>query len=141
MSVCLGGAGTRQIIVSPVTHGLYMASRMQRIPLADLKMKDVFDTLKSLSHETIEEFITTEAPGCEGKSALYHATVGPGDVLVLPAGWMFWERTTATDFIGIKASVLFKKDQVCLNKINGHLMLIKKPNTVTQAADDFLAKE
>ena len=68
-------------------------------------------------------------PGVNGQ--LLHGTVGQGDVLYVPGGWIVAERVAANlDFAGFRVGVVFK-DNSHIDSVIGvreHLMECKAPS-------------
>ena len=98
--------------------------------------KAAYDWLKTASDAEVKSF-TSASP----ENKLFFATVGPRDVLFLPAGFCFLEKILKVDLAAIKCSLLSTKDGDRLDKINRHLLAIDKPSAALQRYTDCLASQ
>jgi hypothetical protein len=69
---------------------------------------------------------------------LFHATVGPMDVVLAPAGYVFYEGVGPNDFIGIRCPILSLSDRDALVQISKELLKVEATNSVLQRALDCL---
>ncbi len=74
------------------------------------------------------------------KHMVYSATVGPGDCVFVPAGYLFFERVSGADFLGIRQPVLSIKSLPILKEINSKLEtpsapLLRAVDCLTIASD------
>ena len=93
-----------------------------------------------MSAETIKSYV--EDPiivGGETRTpCIMQATVGTMDMVLMPAGWMFWERVQGNhDVIGVRRTVLLKSSDLAV--VNDHLTLLGKPSATVQAFQDVFA--
>ena len=128
----LGFSGNRQVICIPTLHLLALLNKGCESK-ADLAR--AYHFLKTASVKTFQE-------GQQGDdSCVYHATVGPGDVLYLPAGWCFFERVAGkSNYLGVKVQHLSLQSLPDLRNINSYLLAISKPNANLQSAVDCLTR-
>ena len=66
------------------------------------------------------------------------ATVGPSDLMYLPAGWICYEKVGPQDFIGARKPHLAGADLDIMEKLNRHLITADAPSPQLQAALDCL---
>ena len=96
--------------------------------------KQAYHWLKAVTVDAAKAF-----KGRHGEGSLSYATVGPGDLLYLPAGWTYYEKVGNQDFIGIKHVHIGLADMTVLEDINKTLPALEAPNASLQAALDCLA--
>ncbi|CAE7479132.1 unnamed protein product, partial [Symbiodinium necroappetens] len=128
----LGISGNRQVVCIPTLHLLALLNKGCETK-ADLAR--AYHFLKTASLKTFQE-------GQQGDdSCVYHATVGPGDLLYLPAGWCFFERVAGkSNYLGVKIQHLSLQSLPVLRNINSYLLAISKPNSNLQSAVDCLTR-
>ena len=105
-------------------------------PLSALPPKRLNNFLKSATADVLSKFA---APGESGRPKLYHGSVGAGDILFLPSGWLFVERVArTTDHIGVRCSVWFKSGTPIFEDINRWLLAASKPSIILSKAMDAM---
>ena len=76
----------------------------------------------------------------KGGQTCYHGTVGDGDVLIVPPGWIFSEFvSSSTDYAGVRMSYLCRGDFTVLDKMSIYLMKANKPSVLLTKAIDVIA--
>ncbi len=90
--------------------------------------------MKSATAEAAKNF--TKKMGSE----MFHCTVGKGDILSLPAGYVFCEKVVgASDYGGIRIPILSMTGMAALTQIKRHLIIIDKPSEILSRSVDALA--
>lgn len=69
---------------------------------------------------------------------MLYATVGPGDALFLPAGWIFAEHVDSMDFIGARMQFMSSADSEHLTELSTYLVSAGSPNALLQKVVDAL---
>ena len=91
-----------------------------------------YNTFKSLSVDAAKGFLDS----CNGNT-LWHATVGPRDLLFMPAGYMFFEKIGAHDVLGIRQALVFPSDIAELSELRKALIAIGSPSENLQRIVDL----
>ncbi len=128
----LGIRGTRTVVLAQTAlllEHLTSAGGGSPIQLAALN-----HWMKSATVESAKSFATKSG------SQLFHCTVGNGDILSLPAGYVFYEKVVGnSDFVGVRMPILSLGGLASLTQINRHLLRIESPSLPLQRALDTLA--
>jgi len=102
----------------------------------NLTPRRIYQCLKTFTSQTLAAFAATEG---DKPKKLYHATLGAGDVLVLPTGWFFAERVGRhEDFLGVRIPVVAKASRSHFDEVNNWLLAAAKPSPIVQASLDAL---
>ncbi len=129
----MGIRGTRQVVLvrtAPLLQHLTMLNGDSPIQMAALN-----NWVKTANAEAAKSFVSAKS------SQLFCTTVGAGDALYSPAGWVFFEKTTgAQDFAGVRYPVLGLSEVDTLTLINQHLLQISVPSESLQRALDCLVR-
>ena len=125
-------SGTRTLVATSTSDlKKYMAGK--GVPNAN--PDQLMQFMKSMSRETLEKYI---AAGCK----LYHATIGPGDAVILPFDTTWCEAIGAdVDSAGVRCTFFFHADVDSINVTNRWLIGMKKANTMLQSAMECLIVE
>ena len=100
---------------------------------ASLIPKRFYQIFKCLNGEALKKWVGDD------KSKIYHGTVAPNDVFLLPAGWIFLERALAAqDITGFRMACVLKLEREIYEKINQWLLTCKKTSDCLQKAVDAL---
>ena len=84
--------------------------------------------LPTMSKDTIQKFQ-------DDGGVLYHATIGPGDALLLPFDYIFTEKVTKdSDVIGLRLCFWYKSDEKAYGETNRWLIAQKSPSQYLQQA-------
>jgi hypothetical protein len=126
----LGFKGTRRMICTQTLPLLEFLTGTG----AKVELQKCYHWLKTVTTDAAKLYIEADTT----KHAIYHATVGPGDVLFLPAGWAFVEVIGTQDFIGVRRQHISGADKVVLSEINRWLLSVEAPNATLQRAVDCL---
>ena len=95
------------------------------------QMKDVYSFIKQCTLEQAKSFMQ-HAP-------MFQATVHSGEVIYLPAGWVFREQPEGkADCVGCRAQSLSKHDAETLEKMEVHLAQCGKPSENVRLAKDSI---
>ncbi len=111
-NIRLGIKGTRYIVLAPTA--MLMDALASGPGPVDLVKANHW--LKTVSCEGMSTFMSKSEA-----HRIYYATVGPGDCAFIPAGYLFFERVSGADFVGLRQPVLSIKSLPALKEINGRL--------------------
>ena len=130
----LGIQGTRTLILAPTPQLLeHLTTIGGGTPVA---LAAVNHWIKTATVESAKAFVDAS----KGQAELFTCTVGPGDLLSLPAGYVFYEKIqAATDFVGVRQPILAMSGLKALSEISRHLIRIESPSMPLQRAVDCLA--
>ena len=105
-SMRLTTSGSRYVVVAQtMTVVQHLKNEDSKLKVT---MKAVYDWLKGCTEEQLKSLQQ------QAKDKIYGGTCGPGDVLVTPAGWTFYEKVAGQDVVGIKGGFLVGAHfQVC----------------------------
>jgi hypothetical protein len=127
-SMRFGLRGNRSIVL--VNFVAFSSFAESTVPGTGASARAVNHFFKTMGAETFKEYQT--------KGQIYACTVGPNDLMYVPAGYLFYESVANTDFVGARATFLRKVDACALSEIQRHFASIGKENVLAQAAADFL---
>jgi hypothetical protein len=102
-------------------------------PGSAVMLKYVYAWLVTCTRENAKAFMATQST-----PSMFVATIGPNDVLYLPAGWCYLEHVGSLDVVGVRSQYLLKSDRENLDVINNILIKSGKPNEHMQSAVDKL---
>jgi hypothetical protein len=130
-NIRLGIRGTRYVVVAPTHELLVYLVGMSNVPV---DLAKVNHWLKTTNVDGLKTFID-KSPS----HAVFCGTVGPGDVLYIPAGHLFYERISGiSDFLGVRLPILCLKSLPILRLLNGELVKLESPSAPLQRALDCL---
>ena len=127
-----GYAGNREMKCAPT---LSLMQHLTKMTGATPDPKKIYDWLKTASPEAIAAY--DSSAGEAGR--MHTATVGPSDIIFLPAAWTFHETNKGADFVGMRAVLFFPGDLDQLDEMKNHLVACCKPNQVLEDVIGALA--
>ncbi|CAK0826858.1 unnamed protein product, partial [Prorocentrum cordatum] len=135
LGMCISGApgaleGTREIICAPTAAIMEYSGIESKGPAT---LKEAYHWLKNATVEATKNYKTQKA-----SNKLFGATVGPGDIAYLPAGWTYFEKIMGADFIGVRRALLAPADISALDGLNKLLITKSAANATLQGALDCL---
>lgn len=95
-------------------------------------MKAAYNWMKSVTQEGARAFLA------ENTNMLVYATVGHGDALYLPAGWVFLEVIGQSDFVGVRTQFMSTHDTEALSELSMYLVSTSTANAMLQKVVDAL---
>ena len=124
--------GTRSVTVARTSDLLDFAMSRGETK-ASITPKRLYQMFKSLNGEMLKKWVNDD------KLKLYHGTLSPGDVFLLPCGWTFAERVMGNqDVYGFRVAYVLPSDRDLYAQLNQWLLTCKKPCEVMQKALDKL---
>ena len=112
--------------------GLVETSRAER------EVFSYFNASRARLGTGMDLVVATPAPNASVDHDIFCGSVGPQDMLYLPAGFMFFERILRGDVSGIRCIMTSLEDVAELEAINQHLISVKKPHPKLQGILDQL---
>ena len=122
--------GTRQLMVTKAS-GLseYLGKKGSTDVTPDV-LKKYFGNMSS---EQVDSYVA------DGYN-LYHLTVGPGDLVILPFDALWSERAAqGQDVIGVRLGVFFKSDQSAVEQCSRWLISVSAPSEILSRVSDAYA--
>jgi hypothetical protein len=132
----LGFGGTRQVVAVRTMSIIEFIKNIDKSAKVDCKV--AYGWLKAATLEgfkAFKAFVDSGAPPVQP----FYASVGVGDALYLPAGWMFYEKIGTRDFAGVRVGFIRQSDAPTLTLLQRHLLSVEKPNDILNRALDNLA--
>ena len=123
--------GTRQVVAVNLLSVVRFLSQLR--PAAQTSLRDAYDWLKKGTAESFKMYLDASVD-----HDIFCGSVGPQDMLYLPAGFMFYERILRADVSGIRCIMASLEDVAELEAINQHLISVKKPPPKLQGILDQL---
>ena len=106
--------------------------------LADMTLKKMYDWIKLSNADNIKFFIA-HYKDRDDEVVCAAITTGAGDLMYLPAGWSFFEKTNNADLLGVKMQFISKAGSANLKIVHRFLMAgTPAPNATLQAGIDML---
>ena len=65
---------------------------------------------------------------------MYSGTVGPRDMLITPAGWIFYEQVGNSDVVGVKVNYMARHDLGAFETLSRLHLSVGKPCTMVDEA-------
>jgi hypothetical protein len=128
----LGFYGTRQVVCMPADELLTFVAKESDIKSA-ATMRQMTTWLRAATPEALKKF--KEQPNAK----CYSGTLGPQDMLMLPAGWAFAERIQGTtDYAGMRFQFLQTNALPCLERLNTMMLAAERSVPLLGLAVDFL---
>ena len=129
----IGFGGTRAVVA---VHTSSLLEHVSQGGGGKADLARCYQWLKSASKEAAKAFVDANPTS----KVLFHATVGPNDILHLPAGWMFYECiSNGGSFLGVRVQHLSLSSLPQLHQLNSYLLSLGKPNAALQSAVDCLS--
>ena len=113
--------GSRELVATPICDALAFFGKTT--PMKSLRMKDLFSYFKGMQADTIKSYgeDSIVVGGVTRKPLIMQGTAGAMDLVLMPAGWMLWERVGNGDVVGVRSTVLVKSSDVGLRVVNDRL--------------------
>ena len=97
-----------------------------------LTLKKCFDFVKG---GTVDQLKGLAAASSDASlPVMYSGTVGPRDMLITPAGWIFYEHVGNSDVVGVKVNYLARHDLHAFETLSRLHLSVGKPCTMVDEA-------
>ena len=131
MTARLGCVGSRKVMLAPL---ITLQGFLRRTTSTSMTLPQVYHLFKTMTADQMTAFNSEMLASRQ----IMHATLGPRDMLVLPPGWIFFERVLKVNYVGIKQRLLSPSDLTPMEEIQKHLTATQKPNETLQAVIDHI---
>eukprot|EP00959_Pyramimonas_sp_CCMP1952_P147090 3078589-Pyramimonas_sp.AAC.1 len=98
-----------------------------------MKPKHVYEWMKAATHDDWKRYKAASG------QAIYVATVGPKDIVYMPAAFVFYEKIGPADFAGVRMVIIQKSQSQVLEEIQRFLISVNSQHPLLDMAVDTLA--
>ena len=129
----LGFLGTRKMVAVELVPFFEFCNR--KVAVSELKPKQLYHTFKTSDAAGLKAYVEADPE----KHRVFFGTLGPGDLFILPGGWIFVEKIGSQDYVGFRKIIFPNTSEAITTRTNRYQLQVGVPHEDLQAIVDAFA--